>query len=273
MSAMRSKRRPGAARWTLVLLAAVFVLFSTPGQAADLTPGGTNDTLSLGIPGNAPFTGLTGTRVTGVIAETTIAALEAMGWRVAPRRLPFKRMYKWVHTGRLDVALSVLRTPERAELAHYSAPIVTEYTVIMVPKGRTFPLRRVTDLEGRKIGGQLGFQYPQIDGTGVKLILEKDYDTNIRKIAEGKLDGALIGSITGPFLVQRLGLSDQIEFLLSALGAGPLGAAFSKSALTNDQLAEFDAAIEDILAGPRWHEILFANGTGDLVKEWPIVPK
>ncbi len=233
----------------------------------------TGDNLSLGIPGNAPFTGLHSGRVTGVIAEVTVIALEAMGRSVLPQRLPFKRMYKGVHTGRLDVAVSVLRTPKRAELSHYSAPIVTEYTLIMVPKGRTFPLRRVTDLQGKKIGGQLGFQYPQLDGTRVELIREKDYETNIRRVAAGKLDGALIGSITGPFLVKRFGLSEEIAFLPTAIGAVPLSAAFSKSVFTDVDLAGFNAAIRDILASPKWHEILSANGVETLVKEWPVVPK
>jgi polar amino acid transport system substrate-binding protein len=143
----------------------------------------------------------------------------------------------------------------------------------MVPKGRTFPLQRVADLHGKKLGGQLGFTYPQLDGLGIELILEKDYATNLRKVAAGKLDGALIGSITGPFLARRLALLDHITFLPGAIGAVPLGAAFSKSALTADDLAAFDAAIKSLQASPTWHEILAANGTAELVQEWPVIPQ
>ena len=39
------------------------------------------------------------------------------------------------------------------------------------------------DLQGKGLGGQLGFRYPQLDGIGVKLIREKDYASNIRKIS------------------------------------------------------------------------------------------
>lgn len=231
------------------------------------------DTLSLGIPGNAPFTGLEGTHITGVIAEATVFALRSMGREVLPRALPFKRMYQWVHAGNLDVAVSVLRTPERATLAHYSIPIVTEYTVIVVPKGRPFPVQRVSDLRGKRIGGQLGFVYPQLEGIGVELIYEKDYLTNLQKIAAGKLDGALIGSITGPFLARRLGLLEDIAFLPMAIGSVPLGAAFSKTAFTEDDLAAFNAALEHLLQSAAWQHILSTNGIADLVKEWPVVPQ
>lgn len=227
--------------------------------------------LRLGIPGNAPFATLDGRHVSGVIAQATVWALQSMGWQVTPRSLPFKRMYQWIHSGALDVAVSVLRTPERASLARYSAPIITEYTVVMVPKGHVFVLRTLADLHGKKIGGQLGFVYPQLAGIGMELIYEKDYETNLRKVAEGKLDGALIGSITGPFLARRLGVSHAIAFLPNAIGAVPLGAAFSKTIFTEDDLAAFDEAIGRLHASMEWQEILLENGIEGLVKTWPLV--
>jgi ABC-type amino acid transport substrate-binding protein len=227
--------------------------------------------LSLGIPGNVPFTGLEDTRVTGVIAEATVLALQTLGYQVKPRALPFKRMYHGVHTGDLDVAVSVLRTPGRATLAYYSMPIVTEYTLVMVPKGRVFPLTHPADLQGKRIGGQLGFTYPQLGNLGEHLIYEKDYETNLRKIATTKLDGALIGSITGPFLAKRLGLLEAIDVLPTAIGMVPLGAAFSKMAFTESELTAFDAAIQHIQASPVWQQILSANGVVDLVKDWPVI--
>ena len=227
--------------------------------------------LSLGIPGNAPLTGLDGSRATGIIAETTVIALQAMGRRVTPRRLPFKRMYSSVHAGRIDVAVSVLRTEERAKKAYYSAPIVTEYTLVMVPRGRAFPLQRLSDLEGKRIGAQLGFTYPGFERTNIKLIREKSYEVNIEKVANGKLDGALVGSITGPYLANQLGISDRVEFLPVAVGRAPLGAALSRAAFTHDDLAAFDTAVRDFQASAAWREVLAANGVEDLIREWPLV--
>ncbi|MGE3537408.1 MAG: substrate-binding periplasmic protein [Candidatus Tectimicrobiota bacterium] len=252
------------ATWCIAIMALLLqVLGASPSARAA-------DPLSLGIPGNTPFTGLDGTQVTGVIAEATVSALSTMGYTVAPRLLPFKRMYQWVHTGQLDVAVSVLATPERMAQAHYSLPIVTEYTLVMVPKGRAFPLTHVADLHGKKLGGQLGFLYPQLAGIVVELLLEKDYETNLQKIALGKLDGVLIGSITGPFLARRLGLLDSLEPLPTAIGEVPLGAAFSKSVFSPEALMAFNAAIARLHASVAWQKILAANGVAELVKPWPI---
>jgi hypothetical protein len=84
--------------------------------------------LILGIPDNVPFAGLKDGRVTGIIAEATVKALETIGWGVTLHALPFKRMYHWVHTGRIDVAVSVLRTPARAALARLWPFLVFEKT-------------------------------------------------------------------------------------------------------------------------------------------------
>lgn len=250
--------------WSLVLTLLLPGL--TLGQV-----GPTAASLSLGIPGNAPLTSLEGGRVAGVIAEATVRVLQTMGHTVAPRPLPFKRMYQWLHSGQLDVAVSVLATPERTALAHYSMPIVTEYTIVMVPKGQAFPLRRLTDLQGKRLGGQLGFVYPRLDRLELELLRESDYTTNLQKLAAGKLDGALLGSITGPFLVRRLGLQDKLETLSHAIEAVPLGAALNKAVFTAADLAVFNAALQALHNSPEWRTILSTNGVADLFHAWPVL--
>lgn len=249
-----------------VTLTALLLWLMTPGATVRAL-----DNLSLGIPGNAPFTGLEGTRISGVIAEATVRALATMGHTVTPRPLPFKRMYQWIHTGHLDVAVSVLSTPERRSLAHYSAPIVTEYTLLMVPRGGAFPFQRLADLQAKKIGGQLGFSYPQLDTLGIELIRENDYVTNLRKLVAGKIDGILIGSITGPFLAKRLGLLERLEILPQAIEAVPLGAALSKTTFTEADLEGFNLAVKALQASPIWQQILAANGVAELMQVWPVV--
>ncbi|NNE84054.1 MAG: transporter substrate-binding domain-containing protein [Alphaproteobacteria bacterium] len=227
----------------------------------------------MGIPGNAPFTGLQGLRVTGVIGEAAVEVLQTVDCDVEPRQLPFPRMYKWVHDSRIGVATSVLKTPDRALLAHYTQPIVTEYTVVMVPKDRAFTLNSVADLEGKLIGGRLGFKYPPIEGTNIELVRERSYAINIQKVADRRLDGALIGSITGPYIAEQLGLSDQIEFLPKALGKVELGLALSHTSFSDEQSRRLDTEITNLLQSPRWHKILDRNGIRQLVRPWPVIPR
>lgn len=200
----------------------------------------------MGIPGNAPFTELERGKIRGVIAEAANEALRNMGCRAKGQQIPFPRMYKWVHDGRLGMATSVLKTPTRAKLAHYSLLIITEYTVVMVPKGRAFPMNKPSDLQEKRIGARLGFKYPPLEGSGIKLMRERSYEVNIRKVAGGRIDGTLIGSITGPYLAQRLALADKVEFLPKALGKVELGVALSRQLFNEEANRRFQIQITQL---------------------------
>ncbi len=243
----------------LALTFALATTAATPSLACDAT---------VGIPGNAPLTGLANGKVTGVIAEITVLALNAIGCRVTARKVPFARMYQWVHDGKLDVATSVLDTPERTGKAWYSAPIVTEYTLVMVPKGQGFTMKSVADLAGRTIGGQIGFYYPQLNGIELNLVRARKYDVNIRKLVAGRIDGTLIGSITGPYLAKKMGLDDRVEFQPQALGSVGLGSAFSHKFFSKAQFARFNTALGDIMGSSEWQKILVANGIAEYLRPW-----
>lgn len=155
-------------------------------------------TVSLGIPGNPPFSSIENGQVTGVVAEVTVLALRNMGCRVQPRALPYARMYKWVHGGKLDVATAVRKTPERAALAHYSAPIISEYQLIMVPKDGLFPLRTLGDLAGMDIGGQLG---TALSTHAFSRKRRTRFDAEISSLMTGRLWGHILAANKVP--VQR----------------------------------------------------------------------
>jgi ABC-type amino acid transport substrate-binding protein len=245
----------------LLLTIAIAATAATPALACNVT---------VGIPGNAPLTGLSTGHVTGVIAETTILALNAIGCRVTARKVPFARMYQWVHEGKLDVATSVLATPDRTGKAWYSAPIVTEYTLVMIPKGKGFAMESASDLAGRTIGGQIGFRYPQLDGIELKLVRTRHYEVNIRKLTARRIDGVLIGSITGPYLAKKMGMDGRVEFLPRALGIVGLGSALSHKFFSKAQFARFNMALGDIMGSSEWKKILVANGVAEYLLPWRI---
>lgn len=228
-------------------------------------------TVSLGVPGNPPFASIEQGEVTGIIAEVTVLALRQMGCRVQPRELPFARMYKWVHGGKLDVATAVRKTPKRATLAHYSPPIMSEFRVIMVPKGSEFTLRSLGDLAGKDLGAQLGFYYPRLSAGQATLMRARNFEININRVARGRLDGTVIGSITGPYTADRMALADRVSYLPKALTLVHLGAALSNQSFSQTMRDRFDAEIRSIIGGRIWHEILAANELPVQRKVWPLL--
>ena len=226
--------------------------------------------VTVGIPGNPPFTDLRDDEIGGIIAAATVEALRVMGCDVTPRALPFARMYKWVHEGKIDVATSVLQTPERASLAYYTRPIVTEYTLVMYRRHNTAPPKQIQDLGRLRVGAMIGFKYPTIDKSDIQLLRERDYETVIRGLLEQRFDAVLIGSITGPYLVTKSGLEELVSYMSTAINKVPLGVALSKKKFGAKDAARFDGEIEKIMASRKWQEILHEYGVEKFVNAWPV---
>lgn len=227
--------------------------------------------VSLGIPGNEPFSTIKDGQVTGVIAEVTVLALRNMGCQVKPRSFPYARMYRWIHGGKLDVATAVRKTPERAGLAHYSPSIISEFRLIMVPKDTQFTLRSLKDLDGKDIGGQIGFHYPQLKSGQVTLLRARNFEINVNRVAKRRLDGTVIGSITGPHMADSLDLADRVAYLSNALNIVHLGSALNTRSFSLAMRTRFDAEIRAIIKTRLWHDILAANNVPALRKTWPLL--
>lgn len=227
--------------------------------------------MTVGIPEYMPFSGLRDGKPVGLIARAALRALSRIGIKTTLRDVPFSRMYRWIHSGRLDIAVSVLKSPERAAQAHYSAPIAAEYTVILVANGKRFPFRRAEDLRNRRIGAQLGFLYPGIDHVNLPLVRERDFRASIAKVVEGKVDGALIGSVTGLYAAADMGVLDQLDTLPNASEVIPLGVAFSAQAFSPEDVAAFENAILDIKGEPVWQRILEQSGAARFIRDWPVI--
>lgn len=112
--------------------------------------------VSLAILGNASFIGLKDSEISGVTAQVSELALSQIGYQVTPSKIIFPKMYSRVHRGKVDVATPVFATPKRRGLAHYSTPVIGEYNVIMVLKGKVFKFETMSDLTGLRLAGRLG---------------------------------------------------------------------------------------------------------------------
>lgn len=194
-----------------------------------------------------------------------------MGCRVKPRTLPFARMYKWIHGGKIDVATSVRKTNERARYAHYSVPVISEYQLIMVPKGQQFALRTLHDFADRDIGGQLGFLYPQLETGGASVRRVRNFEINVNRVAQHRLDGTVIGSITGPYVADRMALSHHVAYLPRALNVIHLTTALSTQAFNRTMRTRFDSEIRTLLKGRLWKAVLASYNVPEKRKTWPLL--
>jgi polar amino acid transport system substrate-binding protein len=227
--------------------------------------------LKVSVPNNAPFATVENGQVSGVLAEIAAHVLTGMGYELDVQVLPFKRAYHQVHKASLDVAMSVLATPKRITQAHYSNAIIFEYTLILVNQGSAFKFQTLGDLKGKKLGARLGFKYPELAHADVQLDRHSDYQSSIKKLHAGRLDGVLVGSLTGPYLLQQLGMTDQFDYLPTAVSKVPLGIAVSYKMWDYEQLEQFNTALRKFENTLAWQRIISTNGVTDWVRQWPLV--
>lgn len=246
-------------------LAACF--FSASGLAEPLE-------VAVPVPGVVPFAFLEKGEPKGLIGEVTRMAFKNMGVEVRFSEMPFARMYKSLEDGALAGGVSALRTPDREKTMFFSKPIMVEYNVILVKKGKAWAAKTTADLAGKRIGSRIGFKYPLIDGvSGVSLEPVDTHETNFKKLAGGRIDGLIIGSITGVVEATTKGFMKDFEVLPIAFGKVPLGTAFSRKKFSEKQVEQFDAEVEKIKAGQDWAAIVARNEVSDLMKEWPVAEK
>ena len=234
---------------------------------------GLSKELSIGIIEENPLArvGDTPGSALGVIGEAVATLLHQKGFQPRYESLPAARAYKMVESGEIDLAITVLKTAERA---YYSAPILTEFTVLVVPKGKGFALRSLADLKGKVIGGRSGFLYPSLDrAEGVVIERNSTSAANYMKLLAGRLDAVLAGSISGGLELRQLGLMDKVEQLPAAVGIIPLGAAFSMQHFSAADVADFDRGIAGLKSTRHWGVILNRYGAEGLVRPWPLVGK
>jgi ABC-type amino acid transport substrate-binding protein len=226
--------------------------------------------LRTAVANNQPIAHYTQQQLSGVIAVSSAQVLEQMGYSLDVQVMPFKRAYYAVHRGDIDLAMSVLATPERRQKAYYSDPIITEYTLILVPRGKGVAVTRLSDLSGMRLGAMLGFKYPTLEGSAVRLNRSNDLKKHFKSLAKGHLDGILMGSITGSYMIDELGLQESFEFLPMAVAQVPLGIAVSHGAWNTTQMSSFNKRMSVFKQSQAWQDILTTHSAAQWVKSWPL---
>jgi polar amino acid transport system substrate-binding protein len=229
------------------------------------------EALTLGSGDSLPFAGVgaDGAPI-GVLGDTSGKLLQDMGFDARAKKLPFARLYNSIHNGEVDVAIGVLRTDERASMALYSEPILTEYAILAVKKGNAFTYNSIADLKNKKLGGRRGFAYPALDASGIDIERANDHDTNIKKVIGGRIDAAIISSIAYLSQLDQTEMRDKVELLPLAVGVVPLGIALADEKFSAEDVARFNEKLSGHKASDAYSAVLAKYGISDYVKDWPL---
>jgi len=205
---------------------------------------------------------------TGVDIELIKAVAKEVGCEVTFRQLPWARMLLELENGVLDATSSTSKTPERELFAHFSEPYREAEMAVFVRRGETgkHPLKGLSSIPGAgfKLGVIAGYYYgpefadlmedpkfaAQVDGAA-------DYETNIRKLLHGRIDGLLVddvGVVTGE--AKALGVEDKIERHPVRIAGDDLHFMFSRKTVDPATFEAINASLAKMIADGRVDEIV-----------------
>ncbi len=153
-----------------------------------------------------------------------------------------------------------------------SDPVLTEYSVAVTRKGKDFPVSRVADLYGKKIGGRTGFRYAAIEEDPNIGITRYQNDAEmIRALLFGTVDVVLVGAMSDISGLRTEGVIKRLDILPFAVGSVPLVVAFSKKLFSESDVQQFNRLLAEYKKSTAWQDILNQNGFADLVRDWPLI--
>jgi len=221
-------------------------------------------TLRVGWEPYAPFTFADANgEATGADIDLIRAIADEIGCAVEPVRLPWARILKEVEQGTLDVSTSTSHTPERERWALFSEPYRETEIAIYVRRGEVprFDLQELADVaaERLRLGVIVDYYYGEAlaeaasdPSFAVWLDGAPDYQTNIRKLVNGRIDGFLVEDIAVMEAeLARMGLSDRVERYPLRIPGEQLRFMFSRKTIEPEQVAQVDAVVAQMRADGR----------------------
>lgn len=186
-----------------------------------------------------------------------------LGCEITFKQAPWTRVLLEVENGTIDVSTSTSRTPERDKYAWFSNSYRTTEMAIYVRRGEVgiYSLDNLAAVAktGFKLGVIAGYHYgpefaglmrdPAFAGFVDEAI---DYQTNIRKLMHGRIDGYLVEDV-GVMLAEAktLGVLDQIERYPLAIPGENLHLMFSRKTVEPETVNAVNASLERIMADGR----------------------
>ena len=252
-------------------IAATLILATSNGYAQAVNDPVSARIVKIAVPGNI-FATLVKSRPTGVLLETLDLLLRQTKDVPSYITMPTDDAIKGLQEGTLDIATVIVPTPRVKEVAWLSDPIITEYSIVMVPKGKAFPFTRVSDLYNKRIGVRIGYQYPLLDSNeNVNLSRYRSDGEMIRALLFDHVDAIMVAAISDNSTFRTEGILTRFEMLKMAVGTVPITVAFSKKHYTQQDVESFNRSLGQFKQSPDWQGMMDHNGLSTLVKDWPLI--
>ncbi|MDZ5253047.1 ABC transporter permease subunit [Clostridium sp. LIBA-8841] len=162
-----------------------------------------------------PFTFLEGGELKGFEVDVWNEIGKKLGYDVEFKTASFSGLFGMLESGKVDtIANQISVTPEREEKYYFSEPYVYSGAQIIVKKGND-SIKSFDDLNGKKVGVDLGSNYEQIvkdkDKNGdIKVITYQNTDAAFNELLLGRIDAVVIDRVSAIAAIKEKDLNLQL---------------------------------------------------------------
>ncbi len=157
---------------------------------------------------------------TGLYLRIVELTLNAIAQPYTVEAVPFKRGLYQAASGD-SVLIGILKTEERAKTLDFSDPFYQERVSVYFDTQTSSLKKGVEHLDGLRVGTLLGWSYgPVFDqAREANRFTAKDgqLESNFYKLAKGRLDAVIHSELSAVYVLNKLGLNDEVF-----LGSEPL---------------------------------------------------
>jgi len=152
----------------------------------------------------------------GIDYEVTAEVFRRLGIEVRWEFMPWRRCLLMIEQGLADGVMDIFQTRQRDSLLYYpSEPLSVVEFVLFQANARPHPVNRLEDLDGLSIGTSPGYSYSEafLESTRFRREAAPTQEANFGKLQRGRIDLLITDRRVGRFMVNQLGLQDQVSEL------------------------------------------------------------
>ncbi|WP_085905729.1 substrate-binding periplasmic protein [Kiloniella majae] len=246
----------------LLLLLAVFCvcrLCISPVSAQATISSSQNKKLIVGVSEWAPYNGydLPGH---GLLTDIVQVALTRAGYDSTAEKMPWSRVIKGASRGEIDIIPGIWYKEKRAKTIAYGPVLAKARLVLISHPESPYVIETLNDLNHLRVGIVKDYAYPQhfLNATHFIKDLSPNLDSNLSKLARGRIDAALGDELVARHTTYRL-FEGMIEFRYSrkVLGSKDIFLGISKANPDHERILDlFEKALADMKADGTYDAIL-----------------
>ena len=167
-----------------------------------------------------PFGYMENNKQVGIDIEMVNEIVRRLNLKIEIKMVPWNRLLAMTKKGTCDASFSLFKTEERERFALFvtAEPIHYSTYKYYVLKGKEFKYEKISDLYGKTIGINAGFNISdEFDKACEERKITKqeveDTETNIKKLLGGRFDALVDNDLVLPFVAKKLGVLDRIVAL------------------------------------------------------------